>query len=73
MDLFDLVEMFCDWIAAAKRNPADGVKLAYNVELFGIQDQLASILANTLARWPKRPAETSEASVVTSPWPGCCA
>jgi hypothetical protein len=73
MDLFDLVEMFCDWIAAAKRNPADGVKLAYNVELFGIQDQLASILANTLARWPKRPAETGEASVVTSPWPGCCA
>jgi hypothetical protein len=48
--------MLCDWIAAAKRNPADGVKLAYNVELFGIQDQLASILANTLARWPKRPA-----------------
>jgi hypothetical protein len=52
MDLFDLVEMVCDWMAAAKRNPQDGVKLAYNVELFGIQDQLAAILANTLARWP---------------------
>jgi Family of unknown function (DUF5662) len=38
MDLFDLVEMVCDWMAAAKRNPADGVKLAYNVGLFGIQD-----------------------------------
>jgi Family of unknown function (DUF5662) len=53
MDLFDVVEMVCDWIAAAKRNPDDGVKLAYNVELFGIDKQLASILANTLARWPK--------------------
>ncbi len=50
MDLFDLVEMFCDWMAAAKRNPEDGVKLAYNVRFFGIQDQLAAILANTLAR-----------------------
>ena len=53
MDLFDLVEMVCDWMAAAKRNPSDGVKLAYNVELFGIQDQFAGIIANTLARWPE--------------------
>jgi hypothetical protein len=52
MDLFDVVEMLCDWIAAAKRNPADGVKLERNVKLFGIDQQLASILANTLARWP---------------------
>ena len=52
MDLFDLVEMVCDWIAAAERKPNDGVKLAYNVRLFGIEPQLASILANTLARWP---------------------
>jgi hypothetical protein len=54
MDLFDVVEMVCDWMAAAKRNPQDGVKLDYNVELFSIGDQLASILANTLARWPER-------------------
>jgi hypothetical protein len=53
MDLFDLVEMVCDWMAAAKRNPDDGVKLAYNVELFGIQEQLAAIITNTLARWPR--------------------
>ena len=52
MDLFDLVEMICDWKAAAVRNPGDGVKLDYNVELFGIEPQLAHILANTLARWP---------------------
>jgi hypothetical protein len=51
MDLFDLVEMVCDWIASAGRNSGDGVKLSYNVELFRIDPQLASILANTLARW----------------------
>jgi hypothetical protein len=52
MDLFDVVEMICDWMASARRHPEDGVKLAYNVELFGIEPQLANILANTLARWP---------------------
>ena len=52
MDLFDLVEMVCDWMAAAERNPADGVRLAHNVGLFGIEPQLASIIGNTLARWP---------------------
>jgi hypothetical protein len=53
MDLFDVVEMLCDWMAAARRNPQDGVKLDYNTRVFGIEPQLASILANTLARWPK--------------------
>jgi len=53
MDLFDLVEMLCDWMAAAQRNPADGVRLDYNVKAFGIDAQLSAILANTLARWPK--------------------
>ena len=53
MDLFDVVEMLCDWMAAAKRNPADGVKLDYNVKVFEISPQLASILANTLERWPR--------------------
>jgi hypothetical protein len=52
MDLFDVVEMLCDWIASAARNPGDGVKLDYNVQQFGIEPQLASILANTLNRWP---------------------
>jgi hypothetical protein len=54
MDLFDLVEMVCDWMAAAKRNPADGVKLDHNVRQFGIAPQVAAIIANTLARWPDR-------------------
>ena len=53
MDLFDLVEMLCDWMAAAQRNPSDGVRLDYNVAAFGIGAQLAEILANTLARWPR--------------------
>jgi hypothetical protein len=53
MDLFDLVEMVCDWMASAERNPDDGVKLEYNARLFGIEPQLAGILGNTLARWPR--------------------
>jgi hypothetical protein len=57
MDLFDLVEMVCDWMAAAERHPGDGVKLAHNVGLFGIEPQLASVIANTLARWPARDLE----------------
>jgi hypothetical protein len=54
MDLFDLVEMVCDWMAAAERHPGDGVRIAYNVGLFGIEPQLARVIANTLARWPAR-------------------
>jgi hypothetical protein len=54
MDLFDVVEMVCDWIASAGRNPGDGVRLDYNVKLFGIEPQLASIIGNTLKRWPRR-------------------
>jgi hypothetical protein len=53
MDLFDIVEMICDWMAAAERRPEDGVRLDYNARLFGIEPQLARILANTLARWPR--------------------
>ena len=52
MDLFDLVEMFCDWTAASERNPADGVKIDHNARLYGIAPQLVAILSNTLARWP---------------------
>jgi Family of unknown function (DUF5662) len=53
MDLFDVVEMVCDWMAAAERHPADGVRLDINTVKFGIEPQLAAIIANTLARWPK--------------------
>jgi hypothetical protein len=56
MDLFDVVEMVCDWMASAARKPDDGVKLEYNVRQLGIEPQLASIIANTLARWPDKGA-----------------
>jgi len=55
MDLFDVVEMVCDWMAAARRHKADGVRLDLNVEKFGIAPQLAAIIANTLKRWPGEP------------------
>jgi len=54
MDLFDLVEMFCDWKAASERNPADGVKVDHNARMYDIPPQLVSILKNTLARWPEK-------------------
>ena len=53
MDLFDVVEMVCDWMAAAERHPADGVRLDLNAAKFGMEPQLAAIIANTLARWPE--------------------
>ena len=53
MDLFDLVEMVCDWMAAAERHPEDGVRLDIKAAQFGIAPQLEAIIANTLARWPR--------------------
>ena len=53
MTLCDLVEMFCDWKAATERH-ADGDimrSLEVNRERFGISDQLANILANTVREW----------------------
>lgn len=53
MTLVDLVEMFCDWMAASKRtkngNPMKSVEVS--VERFKIDPQLASILANTVAAY----------------------
>lgn len=53
MDLFDVVEMVCDWMAAAQRHPTDGVKVTHNVRQFGIDQQLEAIITNTLLRWPE--------------------
>lgn len=50
MSLFDLVEMFCDWMAAVERH-ADGdiVKsIHHNAERFEMTDQLKGIFLNTL-------------------------
>lgn len=50
MSLLDLVEMICDWKAATERH-ADGSmtkSLEHNKGRFGIDDQLASTIANTV-------------------------
>jgi hypothetical protein len=49
MNLFDLVEMFCDWRAASERTRDGSLaqSIAINVEKFEIQPQLAAILRNT--------------------------
>jgi hypothetical protein len=57
MDLIDLVEMLCDWRAAAERPPGNGtVRMDVNRERYGIEPQLASILENTLHRYLRNPA-----------------
>lgn len=54
MDLFDLIEMMCDWIASSQRVNGTSVEvgLRYNITRFKIDEQLGSILRNTLLRWP---------------------
>ena len=50
MNLVDVLEMFCDWKAATMRH-ADGdiyKSIQINAERFGISDQLAKILTNTV-------------------------
>ena len=50
MNLLDIVEMLCDWKAATERH-ADGsitMSLVINPKRFGIDDQLAGILRNTV-------------------------
>ena len=50
MTLLDLIEMLADWKAATMRHTDGdmGKSLAINRERFGISDQLASILENTV-------------------------
>jgi hypothetical protein len=52
MDLFALVEMLADWIAASKRrgnNPGDALK--FLKEKHPMDEQLEAIILNTLAMW----------------------
>lgn len=58
MTLLDLLEMLCDWKAASERH-ADGdmlKSLEINKARFGISDQLAAILLNTILdmQWQKK-------------------
>lgn len=50
MSLLDIIEMLCDWKAASERTKQGSIaaSLAHNKERFGISDQLASILENTV-------------------------
>ena len=51
MSLLDVVEMLCDWKAASERTKQGsiGASLVHNKQRFGIDDQLYSILVNTVA------------------------
>jgi hypothetical protein len=47
MDLFDIVEMVCDWIAASQRAGGDTLRLDLQRTRFGIDDQLYGIICKT--------------------------
>ncbi len=52
MDLIDLTEMICDWIAASKRmKDGDPIKaLETSAKRFKLSDQLKSIVLNTIKK-----------------------
>jgi hypothetical protein len=52
MDLFDIVEMICDWLAASKRHNDGNIgnSITINKKRFHIEDQLEMLLRNTAAR-----------------------
>ena len=56
MNLVDIVEMFCDWLAAAARH-ADGdimSSIEINKDRFKMSDQLVSIFQNTAILFKKQ-------------------
>lgn len=50
MSLLDIIEMLCDWKAASERTKQGSIaaSLVHNKARFGISDQLATILENTV-------------------------
>lgn len=50
MNLLDLVEMFCDWMAATKRHDNGDIRksIAHNEKRFNISPQLSKIFLNTV-------------------------
>jgi hypothetical protein len=52
MDLFDIVEMLCDWLAATERMKGGdiGKSIEINEKRFGINDQLSQLFRNTVSR-----------------------
>ena len=55
MTLVDLVEMFCDWVAATKRHKDGDIfnSIEINTKRFGISDQLQKIFLNTIREYPR--------------------
>jgi len=53
MDLLDIVEMLADWAAATKRNKNGNIhkSIEHNTTRFGMSEQLAKILTNTVNRY----------------------
>jgi hypothetical protein len=53
MDLVDILEMFCDWVAAVKRNKNGDImkSIDTNEKRFNISPQLTSIFRNTANRY----------------------
>ena len=53
MDLFQFVEMLCDWKAAVEKHDDGDIykSLEINKNRFGISDQLYQIMVNTIKRW----------------------
>jgi hypothetical protein len=56
MDLVQIIEMICDWLAASERSQADiNQGLQINISRFGIDGQLAQILRNTIDKLRFKP------------------
>ena len=53
MDLFDVVEMFCDWMAATERMKTGDIRksIQINHARFQISEQLTKIFLNTLKHY----------------------
>jgi hypothetical protein len=53
MDLLDVVEMFCDWLAATERHEDGDIfdSIDHNEERFNLDPQLAQIFRNTAERF----------------------
>ena len=51
MNLFDFIEMFCDWQAAVRRNKNGDIRksIEINKERFKMEPQVALVLSNTVA------------------------
>ena len=52
MDIFDVIEMLCDWVAACKRHDDGDVmrSLEINKNRFNLDNQLHQIFKNTFER-----------------------